>query len=557
MKQPHGNSSKRTTVTRRDFLQSCGASAVTFGLAGTGLASAGPARAGRIAVDCADRLGSASGIANFLGCQGGLLTWDDWEIEAWRNLGLTHCSQTLFDDKPETGAGLGLHVTRGESPPGSLGPLGPQQDLYLDTSDFEAALSVTRDRLGIAEPVFEVNWMPKALSSKPDAEEYWTYAPDDYREWSAVLRAAISFLREQCQVLAPAFGLYSEPETYDIWKGQDRPEGSFKILTDYVRFYAWTWEAIKTANRNAQVGGPSSACYSSTLHRQLGGGPWGLDDFLQELRFYNTRHARNPIGLDWCIWQDFNSENTRRLWKGVEHVRRVLAANNFPEDTAQVLFGWNAEWAGLPPQREPRPNPSHWKAVHFVSNVIDQLNPGGQPGLSRAFWYTWNLDGSAPEEKGFSLVSTIHPEIKMSPTLIVPASTSNRKHAAYAAFQMLHALRGGELVRASKDRNSPLDALAALENGGPVRAVLANNTDHDYAVTLSWRNVPWPAGTQIRATVQRLGAPRAHSNNGGGLEKGVKLARVRVPESRLVSISLPGAPNLPARSARLMTLTPA
>ncbi len=109
-------------------------------------------------------------------------------------------------------------------------------------------------------PLVEIGFMPEALSSHPEPYRHsfpkgdiftgWTYPPKDEAEWSKLVLAYATHLRDRygSQTATWLWEVWNEPDI-GYWHGT--PE-------EYDRLYDLTTAAIRTALPEAKVGGPEA-----------------------------------------------------------------------------------------------------------------------------------------------------------------------------------------------------------------------------------------------------------------------------------------------------------
>ena len=456
-----------------------------------------------IRIDASKRLGS-SRVKNFMFVQGGALlaTGDQgsneasqqFEIAAWKALNLTSEASPLIEE----GSGL-LQVVRladrsVPKPSYLIGPLGPKRDLYLDPRNFDSSREYWLQTFGSDEGfirVFSASAMPRTLSSNPSSDNYATYPPADYAEWRAVLEAAVRYLNQR-GIHDPYIMLFAEPESDTIFNvlspaGTPYPLSTEPVLREYVRFYAESQRAVKTADPGAKVSAMCAGVWGANLFRELRAAPEqkGLDDFIQYVAEYNETLPPGvpPAELDNICWQGYAWKDEKRMVPMAEHIQSVLQRRGFDPNVPQYLSGWSGGWAS--PQG---PNyPLGRYAAHLVYNVIEQLNPGGMPGpIAEAHYYTWNLED---ENSKSSLVRTVHDRIYYGPA----ASDQNCLRPAYIAFQALKALEKGDVLAVQETRPLLVRSLAVSDDAG-VRVVLVNYTDELKRAHLTLERLPETAG---------------------------------------------------------------
>ncbi len=108
-------------------------------------------------------------------------------------------------------------------------------------------------------PFVELSFMPKALSSNPDAIQAFWYKPNvappkDYGQWDAMIRGFARHLIDRYgedEVSKWYFEVWNEPNI-DFWAG-------FPKQQTYFELYDHTARALKSVSPRIRVGGPATA----------------------------------------------------------------------------------------------------------------------------------------------------------------------------------------------------------------------------------------------------------------------------------------------------------
>lgn len=460
-----------------------------------------------ITVDAAQTLGP-SRLATFYSVQGRPLQAADeqgsnegsreWERQVWKHLGLLTDGEVLFSGED----GPGIRVLRDPPQVEShfLGPLGPGQDLYLDTAVFDAVWEDWASQYGRPRgPWSQLDFVPRALSSNPDAEDYHAYPPADLVEWQEVIVEAVRH----------TVGLMGEPPSVFLF---GEIESSFSVLCAdgvactptsephlgaYLDLYIATHHALKSAHPNARlVPWCPSNPYAEDLRAALPGGG-GLEDFLRMLSEYNRGAGENAVTPEVVCWQGYSWRDEPLLAPMVAHVQEVLAASGFDPSLPQVLAGWSRGWLANPTWEQGTPFPPHLFVPALLSNVITHLDPGGVPGpIEQAFYYTWNFSEQMPSGlvSTRSLVRTVHDDIFYDFTYPgegvpdIAASDANCLSPASYAFDALRRMREGELVAVDAGA-SGVDAMATSDDTG-LHVLLSNYQPVDVEATLALTSLP-------------------------------------------------------------------
>lgn len=486
-----------------------------------------------ISVNVADPVGDVAVIGDFLAAQAipGASGDEDGQAysnAAWLNLMVGMAEFSLFEWE------MGVAVTRNAT--GGL-------DL-----DFTSLDSFIHDRFrGMRNEhiFFSASLMPLALSSAPDASDYFYYAPASYDEWYDIVYRTVLHIKDDLNMPGASYLVWTEPEGH-LWYGQPgRQPGDPAVLNDLIDLYVATALAVKAADPTAKVGGPMTTSYTSESYRDIPGHWGGMEEFLEALAAHNANQPDYAVALDEVVWQHYAWTPHIRLAEGVDYLREILPQYGFPADTPQVVVGWNMQFTSEPIPCETISRQQ--RATYFSANIIEQLNPGGERGLARAYIYPYDDDAACVNA---ALISVPIPERGDDPFHggFVHAITEYCQRPAYAAFQMLRAMRdaGGQFVRTTMNATPHLQAMAA-SNGAEVTFLIANNTDAEQPVSVAFTNLPF-GGDSVVSTLQVV--DETHSADCNGLEAG---SRNRLPlVGDRAEVSLRMAP----WSVVLVTLTP-
>lgn len=535
-----------------------------------------------ITIDAARRLGPSQ-VEKFLYIQGEpLLAGDDvgsdeatrqFEVAAWDALGLTPEGFWLFDPGGLIGVARGAGTVPARH---RVGPLGPKHDLYLDTRNFAGALNAWRAVSGKNRELrglpVALSYMPQALSTNPDASDFYTYPPADYAEWRAVVEAAVRFLNQQgfddINML-----LFGEPESEYVFNvlcpgGKPCEAGTERAIREYAKLYVETALAVKTADPGAQVSGMCASVYSADLQRELRGegpGQKGLDDFIRYAAEYT---AGTPAVQLAACWQGYSWKGEKRLAPMVEHVRSVLKRHGFNPDAPQYLNGWSIGWG----RAEFEGQKIELYAPHLVYNVLDLLDPKKPGPIGRAAYYTWNFEGQGvwANPAKTSLVRTKHGFVSQNdpsdPQGGIASSDKNCLRPAYMGFLALKALATGNVLDTTEQQRPSLARSMAVANDTGLRALLVNYADTSQTARLTLRN--FPGALRLGEAALRLVPQREACGDGNwfpsnnlatlfenaparlsGSAPGTATAAVSLPANTVALLEIPGAAQ-PAGSVR-------
>ncbi len=476
-----------------------------------------------IEVDADALLDGAANIGNFMGMQGpGTDDWrspDPFLVQAWTALGLNVAEVGLFDD---SGLWGGVKVTRD-----------PQGGLELDFSDLDTYVIGYLHGALQAEVEFACIWMPRALSYRPESPYSWAMAPRDYQEWYEIVHRTVRHIVDDLGISGAAYQVWDEPHP-ELWKGKDRSNPlDIQLLTDLLEMYYWTWQAVKVADPTARVGAPMTATCSEIYEEGWGALGFGLEDVIRGIAEHNRQNPADPITLDYVIYQDYNW--IQYPYPGVladgtftdcaAHVRDVLREAGMPEETPQILIGWNDGAIDLARN-----------AAHLTYNILEHTAPDGQRGITRAYFWPFGPD----YDGAFGLVNH-------------PPQGRYCKRQAYAAMQALHDMEDGTYVQTAlvtpggAPRQRPLKIMATREGTQRVVAILVNYGDAADQVGLRFVDLPFQS-QRVLQTIKRIDS--SYSTGCEGLEAGLSEA---VP---LLGSSIEVRLDLPANSIRQVLLEP-
>jgi len=111
-------------------------------------------------------------------------------------------------------------------------------------------------------PFVELGFMPKALSSHPDPyhipwptkpgeTEGWSYPPNDYKKWGAMIHAVAAHLAARYgarEVSTWYWEVWNEPDIF-YWRGTEQ---------EYEKLYDYAVAGVRSAIPGARVGGPAT-----------------------------------------------------------------------------------------------------------------------------------------------------------------------------------------------------------------------------------------------------------------------------------------------------------
>ena len=109
-------------------------------------------------------------------------------------------------------------------------------------------------------PMVEIGFMPEALSTHPEPYRHtfpkgdlftgWSYPPNDYAKWRALIVAWVTHLRDRYPASVDRW-------LWEVWNEPDIPY-FHGTLADYERLYDITTAAVRQVLPHAKVGGPAA-----------------------------------------------------------------------------------------------------------------------------------------------------------------------------------------------------------------------------------------------------------------------------------------------------------
>ena len=291
-------------------------------------------------------------------------------------------------------------------------------------------------------PFVELGFMPKKMSSNPDAVHPFWYHPNvapprDYALWDGMIKAFAAHLIDRYgleEVATWYFEVWNEPNL-DFWGG--RPNQS-----TYFELYDHTARALKSVNPRLIVGGPSTAQAAWVgeflAHTKAAGVP---------VDFASTHVYANDTAKD-ILHTNEDIPRDKMVCRSVEKVHTEIVHSPYPK--MPLLFSeYNASYAN-----EPDVTDSVYMGP-WLATTISQCD-----GLTEAMSY-WSFS-DVFEEQG--VVRT-----PFYGGFGVLAEDSIPK-PAFNAFAMLHHLGDRRLQIASK----PDDVLATRNEAGGLTVALWN-----------------------------------------------------------------------------------
>ncbi|NYF78975.1 GH39 family glycosyl hydrolase [Granulicella arctica] len=291
-------------------------------------------------------------------------------------------------------------------------------------------------------PFVELSFMPKKMSSNPDAVHAFWYHPNvappkDYKLWDAMITAFAKHLIDRYgidEVSTWYFEVWNEPNL-DFWGG--RPN-----QPTYFELYDHTARALKTVSPSIIVGGPSTAQAA-----------W-VPDFLAHTHQANvpvdfvSTHVYGNDTADNVLHTNENVPRDQMVFRSVEKVHNEILKSPYPK-IPLIFSEYNASYAN-----EPNVTDTVYMGP-WLANTIRQCD-----GLTQAMSY-WSFSDVFEEQGvvrtpfygGFGVIAE-----------------DDIPKPAFNAFAMLHRLGDQRLPIAS----NPEDALATRTADGALAIALWN-----------------------------------------------------------------------------------
>jgi xylan 1,4-beta-xylosidase len=368
-------------------------------------------------------------------------------------------------------------------------------------------------------PFVELSFMPRKLSSQPEASHPFWYRPNvnpprDYTQWDAMITAFVHHLVDRYgldEVSHWDFEVWNEPNI-DFWKGTPAQESYFEL-------YDHTALAIKKVNSRLRVGGPSTAQAAWT------------SDFLRHCKEKNipvdfvTSHvyandtAKDVFHTDEAIPRD------RMVCRAVRKVHDEIAASPFP--SLPLIFSeYNASYAN-----EPNVTDTTYMGP-WLATTISQCD-----GLTEAMSY-WTFS-DVFEEQGV-VRTPFYGGFGILAEHGIPKP-------AFNAFAMLHQL-GDQRIPLQSD-----SALATRRSDGSIAVALWNYAAPD-GTGAAYTAPPVTRGPDRAFTLQIAGVSssamatvlRLDENHGNVIKKYDEMGRPAFPSrEQIVQLREAGRPAAP------------
>lgn len=475
-------------LTRRQFLLVSGSLVATALLSGKRTTRAARSQ---VVVACANRLGEAAPIADFLGAGGGLYYMskkaDDPVVKAWRDAGMRHLTfETLHTEDP-----LDRWITVKRE----------KNAIQVDFTDYDGYLKSYREYLQV-QPFVYLGGMPRALSSLPNDPHYEVRMPRDLNEWTAFVIQIVTH-NVALGLRGLFYGAPGEPDyagaDYGTWLYRADAPASTQ-LPNSIALYAATYRGVKAADPTAKVGGPATMNWQETKWTRRP--PFVLADWIRALAQFNRQAGENAVKLDYISWQDY-AWSSQRLSDGADAVSKFLSNNGFDPHTPKVLggSGWGS-WSSDYLDNSWQP---HQRASHAAYNIIREFKDPQQRKFALALYFPFYYkdEWRSPDEY-ITEVALVR----------ITEQGNLRLTPIYAVFQMANAMRHGEIVQTTAP--APLEAMAVRwDDAQGVLIMINNHTAKAATFEVVIRDAPLPNGAAVRS-IQRIDAN--NSIDGDGLQ---------------------------------------
>ena len=367
-------------------------------------------------------------------------------------------------------------------------------------------------------PFVELSFMPKGMSSNPDAVHPFWYHPNvappkDYATWDAMITAFGKHLIERYgleEVSNWYFEVWNEPNL-DFWGGRPNQPTYFELYDHTVR-------ALKAVNSRLIVGGPSTAQAA-----------W-VPDFLAHTKQANvpvdfvSTHVYGNDTADNVLGTNENVPRDEMVFRSVQKVHNEILNSPYPK-MPLIFSEYNASYAN-----EPNVTDSVYMGP-WLANTIRQCD-----GMTVAMSY-WSFSDVFEEQGvvrtpfygGFGVIAE-----------------DDIEKPAFNAFAMLHRLGEQRIQLDSKD------VLATKTGDGGIAMALWNYAPPfgDGASYTPSPATPGPAKT-INVTIQGVRAGAAvqvwqlDADHGNVVKAFDVMGRPATP-SRKQIVALRAAGKLPA-----------
>lgn len=198
-----------------------------------------------------------------------------------------------------------------------------------------------------SRPFFCLSYMPGAISRGRDP-----YGPPrSLNEWAAVCRALVKHVKTRFGLEGLYYEVWNEPDLSTFWKGSQQ---------EYFDLYRASVVAVTQADKNAKVGGPTTALMTM---------PW-IQAFLDFVK--NSR-----LPLHFVSWHLYHM-SPRAYANQIKYVKQTMAESGFTGAIETIISEWNFR-GYLHPDNDAFYNCGHSAAVFKVFH---------DEGLDKAFFFS-------------------------------------------------------------------------------------------------------------------------------------------------------------------------
>lgn len=220
-----------------------------------------------------------------------------------------------------------------------------------------AVLEAKKVLSGGGRALFDLQIMPRWLSSNPGSSIFWRYPPRDYDEWKRLIAYTVDYLRNSG----------AQDADYRIWEEVDT--GLTKDLRfwngtneEFYKLYSYSVNAIKSVDSDARITFGNAYAYSNILQGMI------------------TYTGRNRLPLDYIIFHPFRTPPYTGDYKDVvKYIREQLKNSGLNEKTPIYTGSWNS-WiefgkpdlpGGQPNARSPERD-SEYNAAYVIQTLSAQ-----------------------------------------------------------------------------------------------------------------------------------------------------------------------------------------
>jgi xylan 1,4-beta-xylosidase len=249
-------------------------------------------------------------------------------------------------------------------------------------------------RIGM-KPFVELGFMPEALASGRQTIFWWrgnVTPPKDYMKWEALIRSLTLHFTERYgadEVKTWYFEVWNEPNlSPGFWTGTQE---------EYFKLYRYSVNAIKSVNKEYQVGGPATA-----------GAAWEVEtiDFCKKNNLPLDFISTHSYGVKQGYLDEFGNsgtildKNPMSVSGDVLNSRKEIAGSSMPNLELHYTE-WSASYTPADPIHD---------SYHEAAYILDKLKKAGDAPNSMSYWvFTDIFEESGPRftpfHGGFGLLN--------------------------------------------------------------------------------------------------------------------------------------------------------